>query len=115
MHNPWDVIYPTGDATAETVSATLDTTAKTYTVAFPVSTYAAAFATSENSKWCLTVHMGMTKATTSITFKNTVYPWWWWIVGSIDVVCFSSLITFGTLLTLNLVKSHRAKKKEDVA
>jgi len=59
----WDVIYPTGDATAETVSATLDTTAKTYTVAFPVSTYAAAFATSENSKWCLTVHMGMGSAT----------------------------------------------------
>jgi hypothetical protein len=58
---------------------------------------------------------GMTKVTTSVTFKNAVYPWWWWIVGSIDAVCFGSFITFSTLLTVKLIKDHQAKKKEDVA
>jgi len=59
----WDYVYPAADATSETVAATLDATAKTYTVAFPVSTYASAFATGENDKWCLSVHMGMGAAT----------------------------------------------------
>lgn len=58
---------------------------------------------------------GLTKVTTSITFKNAVYPWWWWIVGSIDAVCLGSFITFSTLLTLKIIKNHRAKKKEDAA
>lgn len=55
---------------------------------------------------------GLTKTTTSITFKATVYPWWWWIVGGIDALAFGSFLTFGTLLTVKLIKEHKAKGDE---